>query len=99
MKETVEKPSFSAKQNMKIEYQPSSSDISEEINPKKAQKRGRKRQQDDDYFKKSNEKIKAIKEILEKCKGTKVKEGHPDWLSTKERERLRNKVSAQQSRM
>ena len=57
-------------------------------NPKK---RGRKREKNESYFNRADMKINEIKEKLKTAK--------MDGMDVKERQRLRNQVSAQQSRI
>jgi predicted ribosome-associated RNA-binding protein Tma20 len=60
--------------------------------PKECQKRrGRKRIQDDVYFRKAKKRIQKIKDRL--------KTAQRDGLSVKQRQTLRNQVSAQNSRL
>jgi len=54
-------------------------------------RRGRKRERDDLYFIKAEERIASLKAQLKTAKN--------DGLTVKERQRLRNQVSAQQSRI
>lgn len=54
-------------------------------------KRGRKKENDDSYFQRAEEKINQVKEQLRTAK--------QDGMDVKERQRLRNLVSALQSRM
>ena len=54
-------------------------------------KRGRKREKNETYFQKADTKIAEIKEQLKTAKA--------DGMDVKERQRLRNQVSAQQSRI
>ena len=54
-------------------------------------RRGRKRERDDIYFVKAINKIKEIREQLKTAKA--------DGISVKERQKLRNQISAQQSRI
>ena len=54
-------------------------------------RRGRKRERDDKYFDKAVNKIAEIKELLRNAKKT--------GMPVKERQRLRNQISAQQSRI
>lgn len=54
-------------------------------------RRGRKRERDDVYFVKAVNKIKEIREILKTAK--------KDGLTVKQRQKLRNQISAQQSRI
>jgi hypothetical protein len=58
--------------------------VQDESGPKK---RGRKRERDEEYFQRAQEKIEAIKERLKTAK--------KDGMCVKERQRLRNQVSAQ----
>mmetsp|Transcript_10963 Transcript_10963/g.16624 ORF Transcript_10963/g.16624 Transcript_10963/m.16624 type:complete len:235 (+) Transcript_10963:1395-2099(+) len=61
-----------------------------EMNPA-TKKRGRKREKDDAYFNRAQKKITEIK--------AKLKTAKKDGMDVKERQRLRNQVSAQQSRI
>lgn len=54
-------------------------------------RRGRKRERDDKYFDKATAKIEEIK--------AKLKTAKKDGISVRERQRLRNQISAQQSRI
>ena len=54
-------------------------------------KRGRKREKDEEYFERAQQKIEEIKARLKTAK--------KDGMDVKERQRLRNQVSAQQSRI
>ena len=56
-----------------------------------AKTRGRKRERDDKYFDKAHDKVDEIKNTLKTAK--------QDGMTVKERQRLRNQISAQQSRI
>ena len=70
------------------DYSENSSDFETEGQPKR---RGRKKEKDENYFKRAVEKIEELKEKLKNAKST--------GMPVKERQRLRNQVSAQQSRI
>lgn len=61
------------------------------MNDKSKKRRGRKRERDDLYFHKAVTKIEEIKQMLKTAKEKN--------MSVKERQRLRNQISAQQSRI
>ena len=73
------------KQNLKENGAPSNDDV------QSLKRRGRKRERDDLYFLKAEERIAKLKAQLKTAKA--------DGLTVKERQRLRNQVSAQQSRI
>ena len=59
--------------------------------PPPGKRRGRKREKDETYFEKTLQKIEQIREKLKTAK--------EDGLTVKERQKLRNQISAQHSRM
>lgn len=69
-----------------------SENVSDSSAPQKnLKKRGRKKEKDCDYFSNAEKKIAEIKARLKTAK--------KDGMDVKERQRLRNQVSAQQSRI
>lgn len=67
------------------------SNTESEVNLISEKKRGRKKENDQDYFERAMAKIEEIKDKLKTAK--------QDGIDVKERQKMRNQVSAQQSRI